>query len=71
MSLNSGKVKKATKWRAEITTAQREFKKYNRIPILQHTTREQLAYTVRDKGREPETINLRAGRASLSFVRDF
>lgn len=52
MSQNCEKVKKATEWRAEITTAQREFKKYNRIPILQHTTREQLAYTVRDKARE-------------------
>lgn len=43
---------KATKWRAEITTSKtRIFKrnKYNKIPIMQHTTREQLAYTVRDK----------------------
>lgn len=52
MSQNCEKVKKATEWRVQITTAQREFKKYNRIPILQHTTREQLAYTVRDKARE-------------------
>lgn len=54
MSQNCENVKKATEWRAEITTAQREFKeyKYNKIPILQHTTREQLAYTVRDKARE-------------------
>lgn len=59
--------KTGTEWSAEITTAKREFKeyKYNKIPILQHTTREQLAYTVRDK-TENGKINLRA-RASMSY----